>query len=116
MFSCFCQLIDNIKQSNINNKELVDRERDLKINKFIRNLYNMFKSLKNHILSSAIICEIVSIIYDRQKDKGKIMDLIDKGNPHFTITEYEKKYIRDQDHNIIAMEIVRYGLNNDSPT
>ncbi|PJG42200.1 hypothetical protein XA39_13780 [Acinetobacter tandoii] len=112
----FNTYIDNIKQSNINNKELVDRERDLKINKFIRNLYNMFKSLKNHILSSAIICEIVSIIYDRQKDQGKIMDLIDKGNPHFTITEYEKKYIRDQDHNIIAMEIVRYGLNNDSPT
>ena len=112
----FNTYIENIKQSNMNNKELVDRERNLKINKFIRNLYNMFRSLKNHVLSNAIISELVSIIYDNQIDKRKITELIEKGNPHFTITEYEKKYIRDQDHNIIAMEIVRYKINNDPLT
>lgn len=112
----FNTYIENIKQSNMNNKELVDRERNLKINKFIRDVYNMFISLSNHILSRDVIAELVSIIYDNQIDKSRIVELIEKGNSNFTITKYEKKYIRDQDHNVIAMEIVRYGLHNDSPT
>ena len=51
----FNTYIENIKQSNMNNKELVDRERNLKINKFIRDVYNMFMSLSSHTLSRDII-------------------------------------------------------------
>ena len=82
----FNTYIENIKQSNMNNKELVDRERNLKINKFIRDVYNMFMSLSSHILSRDIIAELVSIIYDNQIDKSRIKELIKKGNSHFTIT------------------------------
>lgn len=109
----FNTYIENIKQSNMNNKELVDRERNLKINKFIRDVYNMFMSLSSHILSRDIIAELVSIIYDNQIDKRRIKELIKKGNSHFTITKYEKKYIYDSHRNIVAMEIVRCKIMND---
>ena len=112
----FDQYLENIKQSNIKNKELVENERRLKINKFIRDIYNMFSSLNSHILSYDIISELVSIIYNNQLDQSEIKKVIKKGNSHFTITEYEKKYIRDQNHNIIALEIVRYKIDNNSPT
>ena len=72
----FNTYIENIKQSNMNNKELVDRERNLKINKFIRDVYNMFMSLSSHTLSRDIIAELVSIIYDNQIDKSRIKKLI----------------------------------------
>ncbi len=109
----FNTYIENIKQSNMNNKELVDRERNLKINKFIRDVYNMFMSLSSHTLSRDIIAELVSIIYDNQIDKSRIKKLIKKGNSHFTITKYEKKYISDSHRNIVAMEIVRCKIMND---
>ena len=116
-FDCvFNAYIENITQSNINNKEMVEKESRLKINKFIRDVYNMFRSLNVHILSYDIISELVSIIYNNQLDQSEIKKVRKKGNTHFTITEYEKKYIRDQDHNIIAMEIVRYKINNDPIT
>ncbi len=89
----FDQYLENIKQSNIKNKELVENERRLKINKFIRDIYNMFSSLNSHILSYDIISELVSIIYNNQLDQSEIKKVIKKGNSHFTITEYEKKYI-----------------------
>ncbi len=108
----FNTYIENIKQSNMNNKELVDRERNLKINKFIRDVYNMFMSLSSHTLSRDIIAELVSIIYDNQIDKSRIKKLIKKGNSHFTITKYEKKYIYDSHRNIVAMEIVRCKIMN----
>ncbi|MCU4518565.1 hypothetical protein, partial [Acinetobacter radioresistens] len=112
----FDQYLEKIKQSNSKNKELVENERRLKINKFIRDIYNMFSSLNSHILSYDIISELVSIIYNNQLDQSEIKKVIKKGNSHFTITEYEKKYIRDQNHNIIALEIVRYKIDNNSPT
>jgi hypothetical protein len=103
----FDKYIENISYSNVNGKELVEKEKNLKINKFVRDIYNMFISLTDITLSHSFISELVFIFYDQTIDEKQIENIINKRNISVLITQYKRKYNRDQDNNIITMEILR---------
>ena len=103
----FNKYIENIGYSNINNKELVEKERNLKINKFVRDVYDIFLSLIGITLSKSFISELVLIFYGKTMDEKQIENIINNRNISVLITQYKKIYNRDQSNNIINMEILR---------
>lgn len=103
----FSKYIENIGYSNINNKELVEKERNLKINKFVRDVYDIFLSLIGITLSKSFISELVLIFYGKTMDEKQIENIINNRNISVLITQYKKIYNRDQSNNIINMEILR---------
>ena len=103
----FNKYIENIGCSNINNKELVEKERNLKINKFVRDVYDIFLSLIGITLSKSFISELVLIFYGKTMDEKQIENIINNRNISVLITQYKKTYNRDQNNNIINMEILR---------
>lgn len=103
----FSKYIQDIFYPVINQKELKENEKNKKENKFIRDLDNMFNSLTNNRISYNFISELVSIIYNKQMNESQIKKVIYDGSISTSVTQYKKKYIHDQDHNIIAMEIIR---------
>ncbi len=68
----FSKYIQNLYYSMINKKEFRDNERNLKENKFIRDLYNMFNSLTDNMVSYKFISELVSTIYNKQMSESQI--------------------------------------------
>lgn len=103
----FNKYIENIGYSNINNKELVEKEKNLKINKFVRDVYDIFLSLIGITLSKSFISELVLIFYGKTMDEKQIENIINNRNISVLITQYKKIYNRDQNNNIINMEILR---------
>lgn len=103
----FNKYIENIGYSNINNKELVAKEKNLKINKFVRDVYDIFLSLIGITLSKSFISELVLIFYGKTMDEKQIENIINNRNISVLITQYKKIYNRDQNNNIINMEILR---------
>lgn len=103
----FNKYIENIGYSNINNKELVEKEKNLKINKFVRDVYDIFLSLIGITLSKNFILELVLIFYGKTMDEKQIENIINNRNISVLITRYKKIYNRDQNNNIINMEILR---------
>lgn len=103
----FNKYIENVGYSNINNKELVEKEKNLKINKFVRDVYDIFLSLIGVALSKSFISELVLIFYGKTMDEKQIENIINNRNISVLITQYKKTYNRDQNNNIINMEILR---------
>lgn len=103
----FNKYIENIGYLNINNKELVEKEKNLKINKFVRDVYDIFLSLIGITLSKSFISELVLIFYGKIMDEKQIENIISNRNISVLITQYKKIYNRDQNNNIINMEILR---------
>lgn len=103
----FNKYIENVGYSNINNKELVEKEKNLKINKFVRDVYDIFLSLIGVALSKSFISELVLIFYGKTMDEKQIENIINNRNISVLITQYKKNYNRDQNNNIINMEILR---------
>ena len=103
----FNKYIENIGYSNINNKELVEKEKNLKINKFVRDVYDIFLSLIGITLSKSFISELVLIFYGKTMDEKQIENIINNRNISVLITQYKKIYNRDQNNNIINMKILR---------
>jgi len=103
----FNKYIENIGYSNINNKELVEKEKNLKINKFVRDVYDIFLSLIGITLSKSFISELVLIFYGKTMDEKQIENIINNRNISVLNTQYKKIYNRDQNNNIINMEILR---------
>jgi hypothetical protein len=103
----FNKYIENIGYSNINNKELVEKEKNLKINKFVRDVYDIFLSLIGITLSKSFISELVLIFYGKTMDEKQIENIINNRNISVLNIQYKKIYNRDQNNNIINMEILR---------
>ncbi len=96
LFDLYHQDINNMFK---NKKSFNEKERNLDINYFIRELINIFNSTNNEKLPNKIIIELVSIIFNKNLDDTQIKNILKNSNKHISNTNYTLQFTTKEDNN-----------------
>lgn len=96
LFDLYHQDINNMLK---NKKSFNEKERNLDINYFIRELINIFNSTNGEKLPNKIIIELVSIIFNKNLDDTQIKNILKNANKHISNTNYTLQLTTKEDNN-----------------
>ncbi|MFH4176470.1 hypothetical protein WAJ79_26365, partial [Acinetobacter baumannii] len=69
-------------------RELNPNEKNININYFVRELRNIFESRNKIEIPNEIICELVSLIFDKQMDDTQLNNILKNSNKNISNTSY----------------------------
>lgn len=102
LFENYFQDIDNMFE---NKKNFNEKEKNVKVNYFVRELINIFNSTNSERLPNKIIIELVSIVFDKYLDDTQIKNILKNSNNHVASTSYSLQFTTGE--NNLQMEYLK---------
>lgn len=102
LFESYFQDINNMFE---NKKSFNEKEKNVNVNYFVRELINIFNSTNSEELPNKIIMELVSIVFDRNLDDTQIKNIIKNSNNHVANTSYTLQFVIGENDN--QMEYIK---------
>lgn len=96
LFEKYFQEINNMF---VNKKSFNEKDRNIRINYFVRELNNIFNSTNSEKLPNKIIFELVSIVFNKNLDDTQIKNIIKNANKHIANTNYTLQFTTKENNN-----------------
>lgn len=96
----------DVKNMYENKRELNPNEKNININYFVRELRNIFESGKKIEIPNEIICELISLIFDKQMDDTQLNNILKNSNKNISNTSYTLHFTM-KENNIKEMEYIK---------
>jgi nitrogen fixation/metabolism regulation signal transduction histidine kinase len=87
-------------------RELNPKEKNININYFVRELRNIFESGNKIEIPNEIICELVSLIFDKQMDDTQLNNILKNSNKNISNTSYTLQFTT-KENNIEEREYIK---------
>lgn len=96
LFEKYFQEINNMF---VNKKSFNEKDRNIRVNYFVRELNNIFNSTNSEKLPNKIIFELVSIVFNKNLDDTQIKNIIKNANKHIANTNYTLQFTTKENNN-----------------
>ena len=103
IFENYYQDVKNMYESK---RELNPKEKNININYFVRELRNIFESGNKIEIPNEIICELVSLIFDKQMDDTQLNNILKNSNKNISNTSYTLQFTT-KENNIEEREYIK---------
>lgn len=103
IFENYYQDVKNMYESK---RELNSNEKNININYFVRELKNIFESTNKIEIPNEIICELVSLIFDKQMDDTQLNNILKNSNKNISNTSYTLQFTI-KENNIVEREYIK---------
>ena len=104
--SSLIKAFDDNKVKRFSLKLNYPKEKNININYFVRELRNIFESGNKIEIPNEIICELVSLIFDKQMDDTQLNNILKNSNKNISNTSYTLQFTT-KENNIEEREYIK---------